>query len=91
LKGGVIKRHNIIWQLQIAVKDTPALQTPPNVKKDSFLSFQFGSSKYHANSWYEVWANRLNNVPESDKYPRKYRHKTFWYWLGVSTLPFFPY
>ena len=36
---GRCKRHNKVWQLQIAGKDTTALQTPPNVKYSSLANY----------------------------------------------------
>ena len=33
------KRQNKVWQLQIAGKDTTALQTPPNVKCSSLVYY----------------------------------------------------
>ena len=33
------KRYNKIWQLQIAGKETTALQTPPNVKWSSLVYY----------------------------------------------------
>jgi len=56
----------------------------------SLMSATFGSDEYHSNSWYEVWANRLGGVPESNEYPRDYRRNNFWYWWWITTLPIYP-
>jgi len=66
------------------------------VAMPSFLSYQLGSKDYHNNSWYEVWANKLGKVPESDLSPNKYRYNVhwghyFWYWPLAFGLPFFPH
>jgi len=62
----------------------------------SVLSYWLGSDEYHNNCWYEVWANKLGNVPESDWNPKKYRyHKNWghglWYWPLVIFFPIFPH
>ena len=36
---GFYKQHNKVWQMQIAGKDTTALQTPPNVKWSSLVYY----------------------------------------------------
>jgi|GEM_PF-3504122 len=50
----------------------------------------YSSGSYHDRSWYEIWANRLAGVNETDDYSREYRHNTPWYFLGVWLLPIFP-
>ena len=59
----------------------------------SSISVLFGN-EYHGKSWYEVWANHLSGVPESDDYLRKFRPNkwTSWlYWPAVVLFPIFPY
>jgi len=51
-------------------------------------------NEYHGKSWYEVWANHLAGVPESDNFSRKFRPNkwTSWlYWPGAVLFPIFPY
>jgi len=36
---GCYKLHDKVWQLQIAGKDTTALQTPPNAKHSSLAYY----------------------------------------------------
>jgi RHS repeat-associated protein len=62
-----------------------------NIGIPSLMSATFGSSDYHNNTWYEVWANRLGEAPHLDEYPRYYRYDNFWYWFPAIVLPFFPY
>lgn len=50
-----------------------------------------GDYSYHNNSWYEVWANQLGGVPESDWNPRNLRRKKWWYWTFLLGLPSFPH
>jgi len=54
----------------------------------SGLSYWLGDNEYHDNSWYEVFASRLGGASRS---PQTYRKRNFWYWLGYTWLPIFPY
>jgi hypothetical protein len=56
----------------------------------SLFSYQFGSNEYHDNSWFEVWANNLKDIPNSNLYPKSLRHNNFWYWTKLLLLPVYP-